>query len=163
MSPHRDGAVDSLAVGDVHARPIADPARTSEAALREHGHRKQDHRGQDRKRYPVAAVALVAVMGLAVAACGSSSSNASKSTTSTTGGVTGAQARVSDAEKAVTDSESALDKAKGAFCSDAKTYITSLDRYAKVFTDSKATVGDVKSAGSDLESPRSTSPPAPRP
>jgi hypothetical protein len=59
---------------------------------------------------------------MAVAACSSSS----------TGGVSGAQARVTDAEKAVTDAQSALDKAKVTFCSDAKTYITSLDRYAKV-------------------------------
>jgi peptidoglycan hydrolase-like protein with peptidoglycan-binding domain len=105
---------------------------------------EQGHRGRDRRRRGIAAVGLAVAM--AVAACSSSG----------TGGVSGAQARVTDAQKAVTDAQSALDKAKATFCSDAKTYLTSLDRYAKVFTDSKTTVGDVKTAGADLESPRST-------
>ena len=108
--------------------------------MNEHG-----HRGQDRSLRTVAAVGLI--VAIAVAACSSSSSG---------GGVNAAQARVTNAEKAVTDAQTGLDKTKTAFCADAKTYIVSLDRYAKVFTDSKATVGDVKTAGADLENPRST-------
>ncbi len=91
---------------------------------------------------------IVLVMAMVVAACSSSST--------TGGGVSGAQARVTNAQRAVTDAQSALDQAKTTFCTDAKTYITAVDRYGQVFTDSKATVGDVKAAGADLESPRST-------
>jgi peptidoglycan hydrolase-like protein with peptidoglycan-binding domain len=85
------------------------------------------------------------VAAVLVAACGSSG-----------GGVNGAQARVSSAEKGVAEAQSAFDKAKSTFCGDAKSYIVALDRYGKVFTDAKATVGDVKSAGADLENPRGT-------
>jgi peptidoglycan hydrolase-like protein with peptidoglycan-binding domain len=93
-------------------------------------------------------VAAVGVLAAALAgAC--SSSNGS-------GGVSAAEARVSNAQKAVSDAQSALTKAHTTFCTDAKAYITAVDRYGKVFTDSKATVGDIKTAGADLENPRST-------
>jgi peptidoglycan hydrolase-like protein with peptidoglycan-binding domain len=90
----------------------------------------------------VAAVVLVGLAG----ACASGSS----------GGVSAAQAQVSNAEKAVSEAQAALQSASAKFCSDAKDYITALDRYGKVFTDAKATVGDVKTAGADLEHPRTT-------
>jgi peptidoglycan hydrolase-like protein with peptidoglycan-binding domain len=89
----------------------------------------------------VAAVVLVGLAG----ACASSS-----------GGVNAAHARVSNAEKAVSEAQAALHSASAKFCADAKDYITALDRYGKVFTDAKATVGDVKTAGADLEHPRTT-------
>jgi peptidoglycan hydrolase-like protein with peptidoglycan-binding domain len=86
---------------------------------------------------------LIAMLAVA---CGSSSS----------GGVSAAQARVTNAEKAVTEAQSALQSASSKFCADSKDYITALDRYGKVFTKDKATVGDVKTAGADLENPRAS-------
>jgi murein L,D-transpeptidase YcbB/YkuD len=89
-------------------------------------------------------VIALCTLGL-LSACGSSDKPAS---------VTAAQARVTSKEQAVTDAQNAFDRARESFCADAKTYITSIDRYGKVFDQSAATVGDVKSAGADLERPR---------
>lgn len=87
---------------------------------------------------------LVCTLGL-LSACGSSS----KSTN-----VTAAQARVTSKQQAVTDAQNAYDHARESFCADAKSYITTIDRYGKLFDQSAATVGDVKTAGADLERPR---------
>jgi peptidoglycan hydrolase-like protein with peptidoglycan-binding domain len=70
--------------------------------------------------------------------------------------VSAAQARVTAAQKGVSDAQGALTSAQTTFCNDAKDYITALDRYGKVFTTSAATVGDLKTAGTDLQNPRST-------
>jgi peptidoglycan hydrolase-like protein with peptidoglycan-binding domain len=86
-----------------------------------------------------------------ITACSSSGSSSSSG-----GGVSAAQARVTSAQNAVTNAQSALDKSKTTFCGDAKTYITALDQYGKVLTDSKATVGQIRSNGADLENPKST-------
>jgi murein L,D-transpeptidase YcbB/YkuD len=90
------------------------------------------------------AVVLACTAMVFAAACGSSGK----------GGVDAAQARVSSKEKAVADAQSALDQANAAFCKDAKSYITAIDRYGKLFDDRAATVGDVKTAGADLVEPR---------
>jgi peptidoglycan hydrolase-like protein with peptidoglycan-binding domain len=90
------------------------------------------------------ATTVLAIATLVVAACGSSSK----------GGVSAAQARVSSAEKNVADAQAAFEQAKSSFCTNAKTYITAIDRYGKVFDQSAATVGDIKTAGADLENPR---------
>src|SRR5258708_5415329 len=87
-----------------------------------------------------------ALLCLVIAACSDDGTNK----------VTVAQNRVSNAEKAVTDAQAALDTATSQFCADTKDYIATLDRYGKVFDQSAATVGDVKTAGSDLERPRSS-------
>jgi murein L,D-transpeptidase YcbB/YkuD len=87
---------------------------------------------------------LVACIAMFAAACGSSGK----------GSVETAQARVSSKEKAVADAQTALDQAGASFCKDAKSYITAIDRYGKLFDDSAATVGDVKTAGADLARPR---------
>jgi murein L,D-transpeptidase YcbB/YkuD len=91
---------------------------------------------------PIFAMALTA---LVLAACGSSSKTNSVST---------AQTRVSSKEKAVTDAQTALEQSKTAFCKDAESYISAIDRYGKLFDQSAATVGDVKTVGADLEQPR---------
>ena len=54
------------------------------------------------------------------------------------------------------DAQAALDKATAQFCGEAKDYITAVDRYGKAFDQSAATVGDIKTAGADLEQPRSS-------
>jgi murein L,D-transpeptidase YcbB/YkuD len=90
-------------------------------------------------------VAFTASAALFAAACGSSGGKGSVDT---------AQARVSSKQKAVADAQTALDQANVAFCKDAKSYITAIDRYGKLFDDSAATVGDVQTAGADLVKPR---------
>jgi murein L,D-transpeptidase YcbB/YkuD len=90
-------------------------------------------------------VAFFLCSTLFAAACGSSGGNGSVDT---------AQARVSSKQKAVADAQAALDQAHAAFCKDTKSYITAVDRYGKLFDESAATVGDVKTAGADLAKPR---------
>ena len=107
-----------------------------------------DANGQVRRMRGVAAAAIAAAT--VIAACSSSGKSSGGS-----GSVSAAQARVTSAQNAVTNAQSALDKSKTTFCTDAKTYIDALDRYGKVFTDSKATVGDIRSNGADLQKPKS--------
>jgi peptidoglycan hydrolase-like protein with peptidoglycan-binding domain len=92
----------------------------------------------------VVGVATVLALCLLVGACSSDDTNK----------VTAAQKRVSNAEQAVADTQEALDKATTQFCSDTKDYITAIDRYGKLFDQSSATVGDIKTAGADLERPQ---------
>jgi peptidoglycan hydrolase-like protein with peptidoglycan-binding domain len=61
---------------------------------------------------------------------------------------------VATAQASLTKAQDSLTAAHQTFCSQAKDYVTTLDRYGKLFTDSKATVGDVKSAGTDLTAPK---------
>ena len=58
------------------------------------------------------------------------------------------------AQAGVQTANDALTSAGKQFCTDAETYVATLDRYGKVLTDSKATVGDVKTGGADLAAPR---------
>lgn len=89
-------------------------------------------------------VALVAAVGLVVAAC---SSDTKKN------GVSAAQARVTAAEKDVQEAQAAYAGAGQKFCTEAKDYIAAIDRYGKLFDQSGATVGDVKTQGADLAKP----------
>ncbi|HEY2813725.1 MAG TPA: peptidoglycan-binding domain-containing protein [Acidimicrobiales bacterium] len=103
--------------------------------------------GIDRRWRRTAATITGALMVVVlIAACSSDGTNK----------VTAAQTRVSNAEKGVADAQTALDKATGQFCDDTKDYITTLDRYGKAFDQSAATVGDIKTAGDDLQNPRSS-------
>jgi murein L,D-transpeptidase YcbB/YkuD len=70
------------------------------------------------------------------------------------GGVDAAQERVTAAQQAVDDAEAALTQAQSEFCNQAKDYILAVDRYGKLFTDGEATVGDVRTLGTDLAVPR---------
>ena len=86
---------------------------------------------------------------LAVGACSSSNTPSTAQDP-----VAAAEARVATAQSGLTTAQDSLTSAHQTFCSQAKDYVTTLDRYGKVFTDSKATVGDVKTAGTDLTAPR---------
>ena len=72
------------------------------------------------------------------------------------GAVDAAQARVTKAEKAVSDAQAALDQAGSTFCNEAKDYVLAIDRYGKLFNDAAATVGDVRTLGTDLAQPRAS-------
>jgi len=64
-----------------------------------------------------------------------------------------AQRRVDDAQAELHDAQSALEDAHGQFCDDARDYIEAVDRYGSAFSDAAVTVGDITTAGSDLERP----------
>jgi peptidoglycan hydrolase-like protein with peptidoglycan-binding domain len=108
------------------------------------------------KRLAALAVATV----LVAAACGGDSGSGTTTTgggTTTTGdAVAAAQARLDAATEALSTAKSEQEAARAQFCSDSKDYITALDRYGKLFTDSATTVGDVQTGGADLEQPRDT-------
>jgi peptidoglycan hydrolase-like protein with peptidoglycan-binding domain len=99
---------------------------------------------------PTSAAGLLAV-ALVAAACGSS-----KSSTTTIEPLAAAQQQLATSQANLAKANDALTAANQQFCSDAKSYVTALDRYGKLFTDSKATVGDVKTGGADLAAPRTT-------
>jgi peptidoglycan hydrolase-like protein with peptidoglycan-binding domain len=65
-----------------------------------------------------------------------------------------AEARLAASEKALADAKGDLADKTAAFCDASATYITSLDRYGDVLTQSAPTVGDVKEAGAELAQPR---------
>ncbi|WP_345801297.1 peptidoglycan-binding domain-containing protein [Microbacterium sp. AZCO] len=88
-------------------------------------------------------LASIALAAVALAGCSGSLSS-----------VDVAQARVSAKEKAVSKAEDELAAASKQFCDSSKSYITALDRYGDVLTDTAPTVGDVKDAGSDLAQPQ---------
>ena len=67
--------------------------------------------------------------------------------------VAAAEQQVARAEDALADAQASFDEASAAFCGDATDYVTAVDRYGKLFTDVAATVGDVTTAGRDLEEP----------
>jgi len=105
-------------------------------------------------------VVVVAAATTAVTACSSSGSSSSTTQSATTETATtedpvaAAEARVSTAEADLATAKDGLTSAGQQLCSDATSYVSALDRYGKVFTDSTATVGDVKAGGSDLAEPR---------
>jgi peptidoglycan hydrolase-like protein with peptidoglycan-binding domain len=113
------------------------------------------------KRATVTAGAAAVVFALlALSACGSSAKNATTtsgvpaSTATTEDPVAAAEAQVTAAQGKVDDANNALKGAREQFCGNTKTYITAIDRYTKLFTDNKATVGDVKTLGADLTAPK---------
>ena len=102
--------------------------------------------------------AIVVGVALVAAAC-SDSDNSSTTTTAGTSRTTedpvaAAEARLETAQAGVKTANDALTSAGKQFCTDAETYVATLDRYGKVLTDSQATVGDVKTGGADLAAPR---------
>jgi peptidoglycan hydrolase-like protein with peptidoglycan-binding domain len=101
-------------------------------------------------RIAAAGVAFVAL----AAACGDDDDQTSSTTSTTQDPVGAAQARVEAAETDLADAEDALVSAGQAFCSEAEGYVEAIDRYGKLFTDSTATVGDVRTLGADLAAPR---------
>ena len=93
----------------------------------------------------------IVMVGGVVVACSCSSSSTPSSTQNP---VAAAEARVATAQSGLMKAQDSLTSAHQTFCGEAKDYVSSLDRYGKLFTDSKATVGDVKTAGTDLTAPR---------
>jgi hypothetical protein len=98
-------------------------------------------------------LALVVCAALLVAACGSDKGDSGGPTT-TLDPLTAAQRRVSAAEDELGEAQAAFDDASTAFCGDSQSYIESVDRYGSLFGDAAVTVGDVTTAGADLERPR---------
>src|SRR5215217_5274828 len=65
-----------------------------------------------------------------------------------------AEARVSAAERDLADARTDFTEKSAEFCVASATYLTALDRYGDVLTQTAVTVGDVRDAGTDLEQPR---------
>jgi murein L,D-transpeptidase YcbB/YkuD len=65
-----------------------------------------------------------------------------------------ARAHVTAKEKAVAEAQAALDAASAEFCGASEQYIAALDRYGDVLASTAPTVGDVRTAGTDLVEPR---------
>lgn len=91
-----------------------------------------------RSAFPV----LTLVILLAIAGC------------STDTAVKAAQAKVTVKQSALVDAQAAATEASATFCSASATYITALDRYGDVLAKTAPTVGDVTTAGKDLERPQ---------
>ena len=83
-----------------------------------------------------------------LAACGDDNGSGTQA------GVSAAQARVTSAQSDLDEANNAAAAAKQSFCKEATDYVTALDRYGQLLTDSKTTVGDVKTGGADLAAPR---------
>ena len=100
------------------------------------------HSGQKVGR--VAAVSLVAAAALA--GCGGEGDGSSA--------ITVAEARVTAKQEDLADAKADLEKKSAEFCGASKDYLTALDRYGDVITQTAVTVGDVRDAGSDLAEPQ---------
>lgn len=68
--------------------------------------------------------------------------------------LTAAQANVERAQNSLDDAEAAATAADEALCAASADYITAIDRYGDVLTQTEPTVGDVRTAGADLQQPR---------
>ena len=105
-------------------------------------------------------VVVAAATTTTITACSSSGSSTSTTeraaaeSTTTEDPVAAAEARMSTAEANLTTAKDSLTSASQQLCTDATSYVSALDRYGKLFTDSAATVGDVKTGGADLAEPR---------
>jgi murein L,D-transpeptidase YcbB/YkuD len=99
-------------------------------------------------RLPVRLAVAVAVVILALAGCGGGGGEDGQTD------VERAQSVVTAKQKALTDAQAQLDVAGDAFCRSSQSYVTALDRYGDVLTQTAPTVGDVTTAGSDLTKPR---------
>lgn len=91
-----------------------------------------------------AALAAAALM-LALAGCGEGEADDP---------VKAAEARVQAKEKALDDAKADFEEKSEEFCGASEDYVTSLDRYGDVLTETTTTVGDVRDAGVELEKPR---------
>jgi murein L,D-transpeptidase YcbB/YkuD len=89
---------------------------------------------------------LVTVLALALAGCGGEADTATP--------VEAAQAEVAEKEEALDVAQTAAVEAETGFCTAAEDYITAIDRYGDVLSDTAPTVGDVREGGADLQAPR---------
>jgi len=97
---------------------------------------------------------VVLSLALCTAGCSAAKDDAQTGVTSAADPVADAEARVAAAEDGVTTAQDAFASAQEGFCGSATGYVETLDRYGRVFTDRKATVGDVQTLGDDLVEPR---------
>lgn len=93
---------------------------------------------------------VVGVVLVVLAACTDGPPDADGSPQSA---VSRAQARVTAEEEALAEAEQEAAGTAAAFCDAASTYITALDRYGDVLHQTAVTVGDVRTAGADLDEP----------
>jgi peptidoglycan hydrolase-like protein with peptidoglycan-binding domain len=107
-----------------------------------------------RRRLRLLTVAIIG--GALVAASCSDNSKSSSTTTTTSDPVAAAEARVTTAQGDLAKAQDEVKAAGRTFCTEAKGYVTTLDRYGRLFTDSKVTVGDIKTGGADLAAPRAS-------
>lgn|GEM_PF-376862 len=114
--------------------PLTGPSDTSDRT--EVGGRPSGARRRSRVRVGGCAVAIV----LALAACST--------------GTALPDARVSVKEQALAKARTDAAAAAAHFCTTAADYVTAVDRYGDVLTATAPTVGDVQTAGADLEQPR---------
>jgi peptidoglycan hydrolase-like protein with peptidoglycan-binding domain len=110
------------------------------------GYRKEA-RSSTGSRRARAAVAMSAagLLVLGLAACSGSNDDTK---------LAAAEANVTRAEDALSAAEAAVTEANEALCQASASYITAVDRYGDVLTQTEPTVGDVRTAGADLEAPR---------
>ncbi len=94
---------------------------------------------RDKVATRAAVVAVAAALGLSACSGGSSPL---------------ADTRVVAKQRALEDAQKAATAAGAAFCTAAADYVTAVDRYGDVLNATAPTVGDVKTAGRDLEQPR---------
>ena len=117
--------------------------------MRQAGKQSKHSRGRTFSKWVAIALGVTVVL----ASCGDDSGS-STGTTAAADPVAAAQARVTSAQTGLDTANGALTSAQKQFCNDASAYVAVLDRYGKLFTDSKATVGDVKTGGADLIAPK---------
>ena len=91
------------------------------------------------------AIAGAGIAALALAGCGEDSAEEK---------VRLAESQVADAQEELADARAELTSKIDAFCDGSASYITALDRYGDVLTQTAPTVGDVTDAGAELAKPR---------
>jgi len=107
-------------------------------------HHGQAPSGGRRLAIGLGALAAAAGMLIGLSGCGGDSTDP----------VSLAQANVESKEKALADAQDQAEKATEAFCDASSAYVTAIDRYGDILTQTAPTVGDVKDAGQDLADPR---------
>jgi peptidoglycan hydrolase-like protein with peptidoglycan-binding domain len=100
---------------------------------------------QGRAARPLLALATAVALAVGVTGCSGSPEETQ---------LAAAQANVERAQKALSDAEEAATTADAALCAASADYITAIDRYGDVLTQTEPTVGDVRTAGADLQEPR---------
>ncbi|MFL6203987.1 MAG: peptidoglycan-binding protein [Acidimicrobiales bacterium] len=96
------------------------------------------------------AMVVVAALSLVVAACGDTDGDGDQDLDP----IAAAEQRVTRAQDDVDGAQASFDDASDDFCGSASDYVSAVDRYGRLFTDAEATVGDVTTAGRDLEAPQ---------
>src|SRR3954469_25445886 len=88
----------------------------------------------------VAVAAALVLGGLTGCDSGGTDSSGDEATTD----LEAAQSEVDSKQEALADAEADFGEKSDAFCSSAETYLTALDRYGDVLTQTAPTVGDVE-------------------